>query len=485
MGFNGYFIQFTTGFEFYERWYKHKLSTAKEPEEFTREMAEAYTADVIAEIKKRGLILQRYGHGWTCRAFGLPDNGWHKFAYEDIPESFHKICAELGGERKCYHNVPLETQLCYSDPTVIDAIVKEFVRTAEADPACDVFHFWLGDEYNNTCECENCRKGNYTDHYVNLVNAITDRFIELGIDKKIVFIAYLNSAYPPEIVKLKHPEYAVLMFAPITRTYGETFPDGFRIKEVPEYKINGFTQPAGADENLAYLYGWMQVFCGDAVDFDYHLMWDHMLDAGGEGIAKVLHTDISHFDSLGLNGVIRWQLQRNTFPTSIAMTAMAKTMWNKNTDFDALRRELYAASFGKEHAERLCEYFSLLSGAFDIAVIRRQKKYDRETVKANMRDAIAAMAEIREIAEQQKNCKNDCHRTSWELLVLHAQMYSRIAEAIIAKLDGDHARFEALRDEATDFAFANEDALQTVVDCHFFRRMMVERLNLTASGNRE
>jgi hypothetical protein len=108
-------------------------------------------------------------------------------------------------------------------------------------------------------------------------------------------------------VGLKHPEQVILMFAPICRTYAETFPDGYRVTEFPEYKINSFQSPEGVDENLAYFFGWEQKFPGDAVDFDYHLMWDHILDAGGEGIARVLHTDIKHLEALGMNGFISAQ----------------------------------------------------------------------------------------------------------------------------------------------------------------------------------
>ena len=58
-----------------------------------------------------------------------------------------------------------------------------------------------------------------------------------------------------------------------------------------------------------------------------------MLDAGGEGMGKRLFTDIRHFDGLGLDGYISCQLNRNAFPTSIGMTAMAKLMWDKDADF--------------------------------------------------------------------------------------------------------------------------------------------------------
>lgn len=108
---------------------------------------------------------------------------------------------------------------------------------------------------------------------------------------------------------LTNPDVKVLMFAPITRTFAEAFPDTFKVKQVPEYKTNKFSMHADVDNNLSYLYAWEQVYDGDVVDFDYHLMWDHILDAGGEGIAKILHQDIRNFKALGINGFISCQLQ--------------------------------------------------------------------------------------------------------------------------------------------------------------------------------
>ena len=126
VGMNGYFIQFTTGYEFYQRWYEHKLSTVKEAEEFSVEKAIGFTEKVIAEIKRRGLVFHRYGHGWNCRAFGMPDNGWTKFDEKDIPQSFHDVCALWKGERKCYNNVPLETQLCIQIRWYVKILQKKF-----------------------------------------------------------------------------------------------------------------------------------------------------------------------------------------------------------------------------------------------------------------------------------------------------------------------------------------------------------------------
>lgn len=485
VGFNGYFIQFSHSSVFFERWYNHLRSTVKQPENYTSDMAVGYVDKIVAEIKKRGLQLQRMGHGWTCIAYGVPDHGWHQYSYEELPQKFHDACALVNGKRACWNNSPLQTQLCYSNPEVRSAVVGEVLKYAEAHPECDVIHFWVGDALNNYCECENCSTGNHTDHYVRMLNDITDAFVEKGLKTKVVAEACLNLSWAPATVEIKNRENVILMFAPITRTFGEAFPDTYRIKEVPEFKPNSFTKPSGVDENLAYLHDWLKVYDGDTVDFDYHLMWDHILDAGGEGIAKVIHTDIKSFEALGINGLISCQLQRNAFPTSIAMTVMAKTLWNTDTDFEKTRRELYEASFGVDAVDVLCDYFSLLSESFDIGVIRAQKSYDKDEVINGMQKAINAMESFRTVIFAHLNSADPCHRDSWKYLELHGHMYTLLAKAIIAKLSGDMDAFTKLRDESVHYCFENEDILQPVLDGMFYCRMTNERINIADEIKRD
>jgi hypothetical protein len=208
-------------------------------------------------------------------------------------------------------------------------------------------------------------------------------------------------------------------------------------------------------------------------------MWDHILDAGGECIAKVLHEDIRNFTGLGLNGFISCQLQRNACPTSIAMTTMAKTLWNVNTDFDEVKKELYTACFGAEDCDYLCDYFATLSRGFDIGSIRSQVKVDREQFKKDMRAAVKAMEDIEPlIASRLASVTNECHKASWELLEHHRQIYLTLGRGIVVRLDGDIEGGNKLRDESIDIAWKLEDKIQPVLDTMFYYAMTIERINL-------
>ena len=488
VGFNGYFVQFENSFGFFNCWYSHKLNPFKEPEEFNYEMVEEFMKKLDEEIHKRGLLFHRIGHGWHSFPFGIPDDPAKK--PKEAPEWYVEICAEKDGKREVDKNGFYFNQLCFTRPRVIETIADAVIKYFNEHPEVDVLHFWLADALNNTCECDDCTKFRYADAYVNIINEVTDRMKANGITKKIVPIAFLNTLWPPIAEKLRNKECLVMTWAPITRTYTKSFPNGHQRLIAPEYKINGYYKSYDIDENLSYLYEWQKEFDGDWIDYDYHLMWDQVLEAGGEGIAKIISEDIKNFDSLGLNGFISCQLQRNAFPTSIGMTTMAKTMWNKDADFYKIREKLYNGSFGQGAALPLIEYFSTLSDCFDLALIKDEasghdvidkdvdKSEDVAVLRAKMERAIKTMNDFEPIISQHFVNSDPCEHDSWRYLDLHRQIYTLLAKSIVARIDGEYEKSNELRDECFTFAFKNEDFLQPVFDCFRFCAIVKGRVRV-------
>ena len=479
VGFNGYYIQFSDPYVFFERWFSHTENNYKEPEPFDEGIISEYYDIMVSELKKRGLLINTMGHGWTCIPFGVSDKGWYVQDSTAFPQEYKDICALVNGKREVWDNVPLKTQLCYSNPYVKNTMANAVLDYIHTHPFADVVHFCLGDCYNNTCECPECTKGVYADYYIEILNEITDRLVKEGLKTKIACIIYLNTMQPPVFSKIRNQENVLLEFAPITRNFYEPFPDGFRIKEIPEYKTNGFKIMRSLDENLAYLYNWKKVYDGDCVDFDYHLMWDYLLDAGGEAISRLIHEDMKRIGSLGFSGFISCQIQRNTFPTSLAMTVMARTLWDSDTDFENLRRDLYAATFGKDCVDTLCNYFGTLSDAFDIGAIQGQKKVDRSEFRNKVEKAVMMMEDFGDVIARNSEKGNDCQKASWGYLQHHRNAYIPIGREIIAKLDGDEESAKKHFDMAIEYVMTHEDEIQPVFDTMFFSEIGKERITVT------
>ena len=472
VGFNGYYTQFRDGFIFFDRWYSHREDPFKKPEPFSVEKSYECVARVQAATKERGLMLHAVGHGWTCEPFGIANHGWDAVKPEDIPDSFRAVCAEVDGKRDVWKGEPVSSQLCYSRTDVQHAMVESVVTYLKEHPETDLLHFWLADSFNNTCECAECRKYPVADYYVRILNQIDKRLTEEGIDTRVVFLIYCNLLTAPSYERIQNPDRFVLMFAPISRQYADSFPNGFAVKDPPPYEINRIELASSIDENLAYLWQWEQTFSGDTFVYDYHLMWDHLFDAGGEKISRVLYDDIRNYDSLGLDGLVSCQLQRNSFPTALAMTTMARTLWDADVDFDDLRRDLYAATFGEQSAEEVGNYLSTLSRCFNTGAIRFGKPLPPGELQILLREAIAAMQGFAPTVKANLSAANPCHRKSWEFLEIHARIYTRVAESFLARLEKDEDKAKQIMDEACLIAWREEETLQTVLDAHFFDFVM-------------
>ena len=478
VGMNTYYTQFRDGFVFFDRWFSHQRNTVKQAEPFTIEQAEEFYEAIHAAVRERGLILYGMGHGWTCDAFGLYDHGWTEVEDKDIPQSYRQICAQVEGERRIQNHIPMATHLCYSRPEVRSAMVEYAVDFLKKRPYMDVLGYTLADYLKNTCECETCRAHRLSDYYVMILNELDKRLTEEGIDIKIGVTLYHDTLYGPVEERLQNPNRFILMFCPISRSrmIGEVFTSRFPDCEPSPYLVNKWQRPVSAEENLARLKTWKRTFEGSFVIFDYHLMWDHLFDAGGEGIARMLHEDIGNYAPLGLEGLISCQSQRNAFPTSLAMTVMSKSLFDGKTSFDGVRKELYASAFGEESAEAVGEYLATLSRCFDVGAIRFLEPDD--ALGSLLEEGIAVMQAFLPEIESHLNVPDPCHAKSWRILEAHNRIYRMVAQCLLALLNEKNEDADALRDRIMDTVWREEALLSDVMDCYIFDDVIRKRPRL-------
>ncbi len=478
-GFNCYFIQFRDAFVFFDRWYSHRESTAKEPEPFSREKALEYVDIIKFELKKRGLIHVAMGHGFTSDPFGVPGNSWDPVDPSTFTDFFVENCALVNGKRQVYKNIPMATQLCYSRPIVRSTIVKGAVDYLLENPEVGILDFCLGDAFHNLCECEDCAKLPLADYYNMILNELDEALTEKGIDTRIYDELYLELLHPPKEVFLKNPDRFILAFAPISRTYCECIPDTYKVKEIPPYVLNDFEMPLNIDDNLAYLYKYREFWKGPIDLMDYHLMWDYILDAGAESISDIIYQDFQNIDKLGMSGYLSFQPGRNFFPNPLAMTVMGKTLWNKNEKLDDIKKFVYEATYGSDAAEKLKPYFSALSDAFDIGSLRSQKPFDKEVLRSKLTAAINLMEEYKPfVAQQIESAEDPVRKEWWEFLEYHARLYTLFGESIIARIDNDMDKAKELYEASAQIAWENEDKLQPVLDSWMYEGMIRTRVKL-------
>lgn len=466
LGLNSYFIQFREAFTFFDRWYSHQNNPYKDKEPFSIEKAREYVDKLEKEIKKRGLIYHAVGHGWTCEPLGIPGLGWDEGDYK-VPEGAEKYFAKVNGKRELWQGIPLNTNLCYSNPEVRSMIVNNIVEYLENHRNVDVLHFWLADGYDNHCECDECKKMRPSDYYVKMLNELDEKLTKRNIDTKIVFLIYVDLFWPPEVEKIINQDRFIMMFAPIMRVYTDNLAPNNGIVMLKPYVRNKLEHPRTIPENVAYLNAWQKVFKGDSFIFDYHFMWDHFFDPGYFGISELLYKDIVNLSKIGLNGFLSCQLQRAFFPTGLGIYILGKAQWNNKLSFDEIVDEYFKASFG-EFADNCKVYLKNLSLLFDPNYLRGLKEKINEKNAKLFSSIPEYIDEFRPIIEKNMHCEEKHMALSWRYLYIHARYATMLAKILEARAEGNKSIVDQKWNELENFLQQEEDSIQKVFDVFQF-----------------
>ena len=346
--FNSYFIQFFNPYYFFRNWYEHVHNPLlQDGTVFPFVKAMEYKRELIAELKRRGLMVHDVGHGWTGKVLGIETLGWDALQGSErksLEEKNRPLFALVHGKREFHDGIPANTQLCYSNSDVRQRIADAVAGYAAEHRDVDYLHVWLADEFNNMCECDECRKKRPSDWYVMTLNAIDAELQERNLSTKIVFLLYNDLLWPPKEERIANPSRFVMMFAPIGRSFEKNLAEGSPAPMRP-YEYNRITLPSDTQENLTYLKGWQECFSGDAFDFDYHLGRAHYGDFTYHKISGILAEDIHALPGIGLSGMLMCQENRAFFPTGLPDYIAGRMLWDPKEDFEHISQTYYGMCF--------------------------------------------------------------------------------------------------------------------------------------------
>lgn len=360
VGMSAFHLQFQHSGTFWRRWYEHQENPLwEERRELSDEECRALDAQVVAALRKRALLLHRVGHGWSAAALEFnPDRGWT--VHEGpIPEGATALMAEVNGKRELWGGIAINTELCYSQPEARERFLGAVLDYAAAHPEVDALHVWLSDAYNNTCECESCRRLTPSDWYVTVLNELSPRLREINPAMRVVFLCYFNTLWPPREVRLD-PECDNLtfMYAPITRCYQHGFGDPDCGEPLPAERppLNQLTPPRGNRGNLGLLQGWLPFLPEDSFAFDYHFWMPWALDHTGFNLAAILPEDLDAYAALGIGGMMACGTERCFYPTAWPVHVMARRLSGDDYGEEAEARYLRLAfGEGEEKARKFLQ----------------------------------------------------------------------------------------------------------------------------------
>ncbi len=353
---NSYFLQFFEPDVFFKRYY-----TETEGYALTSDEIEGMNRLIRDAITERGLLFHDVGHGWTCSLLGVDKHDIHKEP-QFLADEQRDMLAMVNGKRDFYQHNPLNTNLCYTNPKVIDRMTDHILAYCLDHKEVDYLHFWIADGGNNNCECEACTKQRASDNYVRMLNVLDEKMSAHDLDTKIVFLIYSGLVWAPVSERVKNTDRFVMMFAPFLRDYTTSLEPSLPMRLTP-YALNRsegtITDNA---EHLSYYRDWRATFDGDSFDFDYHMLVEFLHESTGYDLAKTLYRDIVNFEELGMNGLICCQNQRVFLPTALGMNVMAASLWNRNTTFEEIVDTTLKHQFAdhwllvKEHLQTLAQY---------------------------------------------------------------------------------------------------------------------------------
>ncbi len=333
----------------------------------------------------------------------------------------------------------------------------------------DTLHFWLADGSNNHCECEECRKKRPSDWYIRMLNELDARMTEEGVSTRVVFLIYVDLLWEPAEERLEYPERFILMFAPITRRYGQCYGECLRFEgEIPEYQRNQLAMPQSLEQNLEHLRRWQKKFAGDSFDYDYHMMWAHVLDPGYEKCAKNVFQDMKDLHKVGLEGMMSCQVQRCFFPTALPFVMMAAALWNEQA------LAYYQAAFGEDGALVHC-YLGELSElmlAYDGPAFGGHSLGPLCQDYAALQEAVTA---FQPVIERNLKKAGECHK-EWELLQFHSAYVSAAASCLLLLEKGETEACAKEAEQLFDLLNCNELAVQKVLDVQNMCNVLKTRL---------
>ena len=343
----------------------------------------------------------------------------------------------------------------------------------------DVLLFDLADGVNNHCECEACVKKRPSDWYVVLLNELDEALTAAGLDVKVSFAAYQDTLWIPTVEKFDNPERFVLEYAPITRIYGRNYDEYLTCDDpLPPFVHNKLRTSTSLAMNLKQLRAWQEVFPGDSFVFDYHLMWAHLNDFGGEYCAKNLAADMKALHKIGINGMISCQVQRSFFPTALPFRMMAEALWNDNCDEEKAAEDYYRAAFGEEwrlvqsYMQTVSDLMLTYEGPWYGAPEKAKGPFckDYGLLKTTISDFVPVI--------DRNLAGNTPCRKDWELLQLHGKYVYLALDTMLAVEKGDEAAADIAIEALLDWMAMNELPLQKVLDVYNTRRFWIKRLHL-------
>ncbi len=320
---------------------------------------------IVDEARKRGLLIERGGHGWN---YGVPEH-YAALKRLDMAKA-HELLKARGNVNK-QADVAVSTwfQLCLAKPEVREIYADHIAEYIERhQDEMDIAAVWVGDGYDNSCQCAECLKRPVSDFYLEIIRKVAGRIAETAPRIKLECIIYFETLEAPSKNYLEGLDNIILNFAAWRQCYIHRIDDPdcrFHGWE-PDYRHNRSHDKErdlrilNHDQFQAYV-NWRKVV-GDAFDcyvFNYITLYRspdrHFMSYNARNLVR----DLKDFDKLHFSGMVPCQVNCNwDKPANLQLLTMSRMLWNKNDcDADRIRTEIFNLLYGNlsDKIQKYCD----------------------------------------------------------------------------------------------------------------------------------
>lgn len=478
VGMNSFMIQFRVPIFYTDNYYSHKRNEKNRPsEKASNETILQWKRGTECETAKRGLLFHDVGHGFCVDSFGIDSClSWNQTDESSIPEDSRNYLAMVKGKRGLADGIPANTNFCMSNPKARKKVADYVTAYAEQHKNVNALHVWLADGVNAHCECTECRKKSPSDWYVELLNTIDEEMTAKSIDTKIVFLAYMDTAWAPESTAIKNQERFIFMLAPFTRSYHDSLPKGEITVSVPPYEHNNTYRPKTLEEYLVLYRDWKRNFAGPSFAFEYHFCWAQYRDPAILGYCRLINEEIKLYKNLGINGVVECGDMRGFLPNGVRFYTMARSLFDTSLTAEDIIEDYFYHAYGREH-KVFQQFFTKLGEVMEHAYFAEKRsanvqvsKYYNPEVAAKMENELPEVLKYgRTLVKEYYNGDTRVRTVSIRLLEHYLELMEWLGKVIAKKAGGDDAGAKAIYKEFEDIFGKKECEIERYFNqCFFF-----------------
>ena len=186
-------------------------------------------------------------------------------------------------------------------------------------------------------------------------------------------------------------------------------------------------------------------------------------------ISRLMFRDMQALRDMGLDGTVNCQFSRCALPIGLPMYGMARALWNREADFDAVADEYFAVEFGEKGAA-VRAYLEELTSLFHLPYMRKEmpalSPELRETYDRIPGVVAAFRAETPEL-------RTDSESMAWRVLAIHADIVTMLSTLVGRCACG--LPFEDIMESIRAYVKETELSVQPRFDGRSYVRQIVNR----------